>query len=106
MPVAPWIAVVAAAAAAYAQSASSEGRRVVPCDDAQLALHGVSVAGSGERSLVRWRECELPLAVPRESVAVGMLDDAMLVVLAGGIRVSLDLYLIEASGAITRHATD
>jgi hypothetical protein len=105
-----WIPLVAAAAAPAQPPLAAEAvRTIAPLDDSAQAGLGLVIRAAPNdpgSSLLSWRRCELPLGLPRDRVAIGRVDDDLLVVLAGGIRHSLDVYFIESGGAITRHATD
>ena len=95
------------AATAFAQSAADENvvRAVAPLADADLARHGIVLSekeGDPKTSLFEWRRTKLPLQVPRDRVAVGLVDSDLVVLLAGGVRHPLVVYFVDASGAIAR----
>ncbi len=77
----------------------------------EAGLEAVVRDGVAGVSAVRWRRGEgaidtIPLAVPRERVALGRAGRDVLVVLAGGVRDSLDVYLARSNGEIRRVASE
>ena len=101
--------------ALVAQVASPpETRTVQGIDEAAWPAEGLEAVtreGVAGVTAVRWRRADgvvdtIPLAAPRERIALGRAGAGVLVVLAGGVRDSLDVYLARANGEIRRLATD
>ena len=102
-------------AALVAQVAPPRETRTVRAIDeaAWLAegLEAVTREGVTGVTAVRWRRGDgvvdtIPLTPARERIALGRAGAGVLVVLAGGVRDSLDVYLARASGEIRRFSTD
>src|SRR5690606_4513510 len=102
------IALLAAATSrAPAQSMVEEivVRHAQPLDDAQLNERLVSVSPSESDprlSLIRWHGNELPVHAAKDRVSIGEIAPGLYVALVGGVRRSLDVYFLEASGAVGR----
>lgn len=74
-------------------------------------LEAVTREGVTGVTAVRWRRADgvvdtIPLAPARERIVLGRAGAGVLVVLAGGVRDSLDVYLARANGEIRRFSTD
>jgi hypothetical protein len=86
---------------------------VVELDAKAMADKGVVLqrdGGSGKEKMVvmvGWGEIKIPLEKPVTECAIGLVRGGKeLVVLAGGVRSSLDLYLVQDDGSFQRYATD
>lgn len=109
------LAVVALPSVLVAQVAPArETRTVRAIDEAgwlAQGLEAVTREGVAGVTAVRWRRGDgvvdtIPLTPARERIALGRAGAGVLVVLAGGVRDSLDVYLARASGEIRRFSTD
>lgn len=91
-----------------------ETRTVRAIDEAAWPAEGLEAVtreGVTGVTAVRWRRGDgvvdtIPLTPARERIALGRAGAGVLVVLAGGVRDSLDVYLARASGEIRRFSTD
>lgn len=84
-------------------------RHAQPLDDAQLNERLVSVSPSESDprlSLIRWHGNELPVHAAKDRVSIGEIAPGLYVALVGGVRRSLDVYFLEASGAVGRVMTN
>jgi hypothetical protein len=102
----------ALAAALGAGLAAQDVRRAHAIDETRWREHGLATTlreGSAGVASVSWqrpgRIDTIPLTPPRERVAFARLSDDVLVVLAGGVRDPLDVYVWRANGELRRVAT-
>lgn len=114
------VAIATAALAGQASSAgqASEVRRVDVLDPAEWLRHGIDYRPTGgpvpllswERQVAPDRGADaqsaLPLPAGRDRIDFARLGDDVLVALAGGLRESLDIYVLTAAGGIRRLASD
>jgi hypothetical protein len=89
------------------QSAPAAWPRAVPVDS---AASGIEERRDGTQVVAvrftRPRLCDVPLGRPVQDLAVGRFENGVFVILAGGVRESLDLYRVDpASGNIDRYET-
>lgn len=61
---------------------------------------------AGPISLVRWGKLEIPLRPPVQDCAVGGTSGGDLIVLVGGVREQLDVYLVQSGGEYRRYSTE
>ena len=92
-------------------SAQEAVAELTPAEAVAAGIEFQREENTGRVTLIRWSsgelEIDIPLAEPVEQCVVGLTEEGKeLVILAGGVAASLDLYIVPDDGEFFRYSTE